>query len=334
MTIHLPVSKSIANRLLVLQALNGVPLMDVSGDDVPEDVRLMHDALTAIRNGAAELDLQNCGTAMRFLTAYCAQREGQTIVLDGCERMRHRPIGRLVDVLRSCGAEIQYLGEDGVPPLQITGVKLQPNGEIILSQPESTQFVTALLLIGLDVTTDSSSPYIYITREVIRRWRTSERSFSERDWSAATFWYEYVALHGGELFLEGLHDTDIQGDKVVTDIFRHFGVETHFEENGVRINRNHPVQDSEIRLSFKDCPDLYPAVAITCERLGITLIATDTETLRFKESDRLQAVREHKTYGDHRIAMALLAADLPCDDTTCIRKSYPTFYEQLCLLHR
>ncbi len=335
MPVQLPISKSIANRLLVLQALNGMPLTDMSGRDVPEDVKLMHDALVAIGNGATRLDLQNCGTAMRFLTAYCAQREGQTVVLDGCERMRQRPIGQLVEALRACGAEIQYLGEEGFPPLKINGKRIEAGKCIIvLSQPVSTQFVSALMLMGLDVRTDCSSPYIYITREVLRRWAAGEHDFTERDWSAAAFWYEYAALHEGELFLEGLYQTDIQGDKIVADIFRNFGVETCFEENGVRIGRKKATGITRYQQSFKNCPDLYPAVAITCERLSIVLDASGIESLQLKESDRLLAVREHRTYGDHRIAMALLAADLPCDDIACIRKSYPTFYEQLCQLRR
>lgn len=333
--IRLPISKSIANRLLILQALHSEPLMDVSGQDIPEDIRLMHDALEAIHSGASTVMLDNCGTAMRFLTAYCAQREGQTVVLDGCERMRHRPIAPLVEALRTCGAEIEYLGETGFPPLRITGRKLRKYA-LELDAAGSTQFISALLLIGIDVVTDSDSPYIRMTREVIARYAAGERCFMERDWSGAAFWYEYVAIHGGELFLEGLHSTDLQGDKVLVDIFCHFGVETAFEPDGIRLSPLNPLTLSPLNfhLSFKHCPDLYPAVSLTCRALGITLDACDTEALRLKESDRIQAVRDLQTCHDHRMAMALLAADLPCDDIACIDKSYPSFYEQLCQLRR
>ena len=333
MPVQLPLSKSIANRLLVLQALHNVPLTDVSGSDIPDDVKLMHDALIAIENGAQRLDLQNCGTAMRFLTAYCAQRDGQTIVLDGCERMHHRPIGPLVEALRTCGAQIEFLGEGGFPPLRITGKKLVGR-QVLVSSQLSTQFVSALMLIGLPVITDCASPYIFMTKRVCERWQAGEHDFAERDWSAAAFWYEYVALHGGELFLEGLHKTDIQGDKVVADIFRNFGVETSYEENGIRIAKEYPPSTVHCQLSFADCPDLYPAVAVTCQQSGIVLDATGTETLRLKESDRIQTVHERCTNDDHRVAMALLAADLPCDNIACISKSYPAFYEQLCQLRR
>ena len=324
--VRLPISKSIANRLLVLQALRGEPLLDVSGRDIPDDTRLMHDALEAIRSGASSLMLNNCGTAMRFLTAYCAQLEGCEIVLDGSERMRQRPIGQLVDALVALGADILYLGEIGFPPILVRGKQLDKR-PIVVSAPESTQFISALLLIGIDVQTDSDSPYIAMTRKV------KEGALDcERDWSAAAFWYEYVAIHGGELFLEGLHSTDIHGDKVVADIFRPLGVETVYEPDGVRIAKSVQILDSGLQISFKDCPDLYPAVALTCHALGITLDARDTASLRIKESDRLQAVSALQTNHDHRMAMALLAADLPCDDIACIAKSYPTFYEQLCTL--
>ena len=331
MPVQLPVSKSIANRLLVLQALHNIPLMDVSGSDIPEDVKLMHDALIAIEDGAQRLDLQNCGTAMRFLTAYCAQRDGQTIILDGCDRMRQRPIGQLVDALWACGANVEYLGETGFPPLKITGKALSARTVVMPDVLDSTQFVSALLLTGIDVVTNCSSPYIYMTRKVIESFPSVTL---ERDWSAAAFWYEYVALHGGELFLEGLHQTDLQGDKVVADIFRNFGVETSYEESGIRIAKKHQLSTINYQLSFSACPDLYPAVAITCQQLGITLEATDTDSLRLKESDRIRTIHDRCTNDDHRVAMALLAADLPCDNITCISKSYPTFYEQLCQLRR
>ena len=129
MNIELPISKSIANRLLILQAINGDELMPVS-DSMPDDVQTLHNALTTLRTfktsktlSTPHIDVGNCGTAMRFLTAYCAQLEGQTSVLDGVERMHHRPIGQLVDALREMGAQIEYLGQEGYPPLRITGCK-------------------------------------------------------------------------------------------------------------------------------------------------------------------------------------------------------------------
>lgn len=337
MDIDLPISKSIANRLLILQALHGDRLLPVSAANTPDDVRLLHDALQALQNNRIlTLDLQNCGTAMRFLTAYCAQSGGCDVVLTGCERMQQRPVGQLAEALRGLGAEIEYLGCEGFPPLHIRGKNL-PRKAVQIDHPQSTQFVSALLLIGVPVSTDSKSPYIEMTRTLCEQYpnlqtHTFTNSCIESDWSAAAFWYEYIVLHGGALSLRGLQRASLQGDRVAADLFLHLGVQTDYRQDGITISQKGDCA-SEIIFDFTCCPDLYPAVAITCEQLGVRLTATGTESLRIKESDRLQAVAEHRVCADHRIAMALLAADLPCDDIACIAKSYPDFYRQLCALN-
>ena len=403
MILELPISKSIANRLLILQAIHGDglagsptalaswgALTTVSACGIPDDVLLLHRALTTLRTfktsktlSTPHIDVGNCGTAMRFLTAYCAQLAGQTTILDGVERMRHRPIGQLVDALREIGADIEYLGEEGFPPLRIMGKALDKSKPITLNQPQSTQFVSALLLIGANVQTDSTSPYITLTREMIKNKEQGTKnkdkllttdqtqvtnlgslllapySEIERDWSSAAFWYEYVALYGGEITLPGLSRDSLQGDKVVADIFTHLGVHTTYTADGITLSpirgprrcshRGEHFAYSEASYSplsgrpiaaqaasrskilvqdFGNCPDLYPAVALTCERLGIELHATGVDSLPLKESDRLRAVREHRTDADHRMAMALLVAGYEVDDTACISKSYPQFLEQ------
>ena len=350
MQIELPISKSIANRLLILQAIHRDGLMTVSCD-MPDDVRIMSEAIRLLgERREARIDLGNCGTAMRFLTAYCAQLEGQTVILDGAERMHHRPIGQLVAALREIGADIAYLGEEGFPPLRIKGCILGKDRIITLDNPQSTQFVSALLLIGANVQTNSTSPYITLTREIIERYlqrvrranysEQSERTTAQRstvsianelekDWSSAAFWYEYVALYGGKITLPCLFRDSLQGDKVVADIFAHLGVSTQYIEEGIVIYSSplHPTPYT-LHQDFASCPDLYPAVALTCERLGIELHATGVESLPLKESDRLRAVREHRTDHDHRMAMALLIAGYEVDDTACISKSYPQFLEE------
>ena len=331
MRIELPISKAIANRLLILQAIHGDGLMTVSCD-MPDDVRIMSEAIRRLgERREARIDLGNCGSAMRFLTAYCAQLEGQTTILDGVERMHHRPIGQLVDALREIGADIEYLGEEGFPPLRIKGCILNKHKIVTINNPLSTQFVSALLLIGANVQTDSTSPYIYITQEVIKQYQLSPFSFHlsvEKDWSSAAFWYEYVALYGGEITLPGLSRDSLQGDKIVADIFAHLGIYTTYTAEGVVISSSplHPTPYT-LHHDFVACPDLYPAIALTCERLGVELHATGVESLPLKESDRLRAVREHRTDADHRMAMALLIAGYEVDDTACISKSYPNFIE-------
>ena len=349
MTIELPISKSIANRLLILQAIHGDGLLAVSAD-MPDDVQLLHKALTTLLHSTqlnSTLNLSNCGTAMRFLTAYCAQLDGQTTILDGVERMRHRPIGQLVEALREIGAQIEYLGEEGFPPLRITGCALDKHRIVRIDNPLSTQFISALMLIGANAQTNSTSPYINITREIIDQYShkikiLNSKFIIEKDWSSAAFWYEYVALHGGEIHIPGLFRDSLQGDKVVADIFTHLGVQTQYTTEGVTIistgiadlqgivARSTAQRSAEeiLHQDFSACPDLYPAVALTCERLGITLHATGTESLSIKESDRIRAVCEHRVEADHRMAMALLIAGYPVDNTDCIKKSYPQFIKQ------
>ena len=347
MQIELPISKSIANRWLMLQAIHGDELMPVS-DSMPDDVRLLHCTLTTLKTFRTSktlltphINVGNCGTAMRFLTAYCAQLERQTVILDGVERMHHRPIGQLVDALCEIGTQIEYLGEEGFPPLRIRGCILDKHRIVTINNPQSTQFVSALLLIGANVHTDSTSPYITLTREMIKQWGDAAEytspliggvggGFIEKDWSSAAFWYEYVALHGGEITLLGLSSNSLQGDKAVADVFAHLGVRTAYTAEGVVISSSplHPTPYT-LHHDFVACPDLYPAVALTCERLGIQLHATGVEFLPLKESDRLRAVAEHRTDADHRMAMALLIAGYDVDDTACISKSYPCFLDHL-----
>ena len=316
MRIELPISKSIANRVLIRKALRGEDLRPFTGVNMPEDVRIMASCLSAA--APSSLNVGNSGTAMRFLTAYFAAKPGTDLIIDGCARMRERPIGQEVDALRELGAEIEYTGREGFPPLHIRGRQLQQK-PVHISGPASTQFVSALLLIGADVTTDCHSPYIDMTRAVLKG-----REQMEPDWSAAVFWLERKALGliKEDLEFPGLSNDSLQGDKIALDIFR-------------RIEQR--------QLRSLDCsafPDLVPAIAVTCHQLHLDVRLTGTESLHIKESDRLQALEENfrriekgefplKSYGDHRIAMAFLSAGYTVDDTDCIRKSYPRFMEQL-----
>lgn len=329
MNIELPISKSIANRLLMLQAMHGDPLLEVSAATTPDDVLLLRELL---HMGAdhSTISVKNCGTAMRFLTAYFAQKEGCHVVLDGCERMHHRPIGQLVDALLDVGADIRYLGEEGYPPLEIHGRSLDRSQPIHLCRPQSTQFVSALMLAGFNVTTDIISPYIELTRSIVKGYPSVD---IEPDWSAAAFWLERWALGlCEEPQFPGLREDSMQGDRVARDIFR-------------------MIQDRSIHaLDCTAIPDLVPAIAVTCHELGLNVHLTGTESLRIKESDRIDALEQNfrlldaakglpyqpvlHSYGDHRIAMAFLAAGYHVDDIRCIDKSYPQFYDQLCSTSR
>ena len=288
MSIKLPISKSIANRILLLQAIHGDPLMRVSSD-MPDDVRILHDSLALLREHkkgeALTLYLKNCGTALRFLEVHLAQSyPSEPITLTGDPRLLERK---------------------GKP---------------------TSQTNSALLMHGVEVS--DASPYVEMTRKVIAAYPNVQ---IERDWSAAAFWYEYIAIHGGELLLEGLTADSIQGDRIVADIYAtHFGVHTTFTPEGALLTSSQIPERHEVILDFTRYPDLFPPIALTCERLGFPLTATGTERLRYKESDRLESVRLHEVRSDHRIAMALMCADYPVfiKDQTCIAKSYPNFAPQ------
>lgn len=326
MTIELPISKSIAAREILCAAMRGDDIQDVVSSLplhlLPEDIRVL---ISALLSHDSRRDVGNNGTAMRFLTAYFAQLPAADLILDGCARMRERPIGQLVDALREMGADIRYLGEEGFPPLAIRGKRLQTDRPVRITKPLSTQFVSALLLIGAQVETDVSSPYIDLTRRVMEE--PGKRPW-ERDWSAAAFWLERAFLTGEEYHFPELKEDSAQGDRVVKEIFASLKSCQSFDYD------------------FSACPDLYPAVAVACHEKGITLHATGIESLRLKESDRIAAIdanlrlideahaegREVGTlpaYSDHRIAMAFLAAGYEVDDETCVAKSYPDFCAQL-----
>ncbi len=299
--------------------------------DMPDDVLVLHDALQQIRDTfgtpnerishpfregqgvGLSLNLKNCGTALRFLQVHIAKcYPGAPITLTGDPRLMER---------------------DGAP---------------------TTQTTSALILHGEPIpVSENESPYITMSRRMAENYQLSKTKLIaplrqriinyqlEACWSSASYWYEYVAIHGGELLLEGLQPDSLQGDRIVADLYAtHFGVETEFIEDGAVIRSVSPkdglysvsaavCQPNAVSIDFFNCPDLYPAIALTCERLGITLQATGTDRLRHKESDRIEAVRLHEVRNDHRMAMALLAADFPVAESeqTCIAKSYPQFPE-------
>ena len=262
--------------------------------DMPDDVLVLHDALARLRDYKKgehlTLYLKNCGTALRFLEVHLEKR---------------------------------YPGE----PITLTGDErlLERKGK------PTSQTNSALLMHGVEVSDDS--PYVEMTRRVIANYPNVPL---EADWSAAAFWYEYMAVHRvnvetKELLLEGLTADSIQGDRVVADIFaKHFGVQTTFTPEGALIKTGELPERHLVILDFTAYPDLFPAVALTCEKLGMELLATGTERLRYKESDRLEAVQKHEVRNDHRIAMALMAADFPVtiEEQACIAKSYPNFVPQ------
>lgn len=321
--------------------MHGDPLLEVSCA-MPHDVLLLHQALSSLAVApACTIQVGNCGTAMRFLTAYCAQLRGCDVVLTGEPRMLHRPIGQLVDALRHLGADIDYLAEPLFPPLHIKGKRLNlPSEPIPLSKLDSTQFASSLILIGVPVQVDEDSPYIRLSRAMVSDYHRAMAQHLPLDWAAAAFFYEYIAIHGGAAHFPGLSLHSLQADRAVVDLFALLGVRTCATNEGVFIERVASAT-RRVEWSFASCPDLYPAAAITCARLGITLVPSDLQRQALKESNRIYTVDGLcrtpiglcvPTAHDHRIAMAALAADCPVDDERCVAKSFPLFIKQLCRL--
>lgn len=309
-------SKSETNRLLLLQALYpNITLYNISGSD---DSRVMQKALAG---NDAVIDVRHAGTAMRFLAAYFASQEGREVTLTGSERMKERPIAILVDALRMLGAQIDYLENDGFPPLKIIGKKLNGHN-VTIKAGVSSQYITALLLIaphlrqGLKLTLEgeiTSRPYIKMTLGLLGE-AGFKSSFSgnsitvpaqseiydlkseitiESDWSSASYFYSIVALAdvGTAITLSSYKQNSLQGDSALAEIYKDLGVNTTFTENAITLTKiNH--QASTVNSQLNDTPDIAQTIAVTCLGLGISCRLTGLHTLRIKETDRLAALKK------------------------------------------
>jgi len=320
-TIHLAASKSISNRALIIHALSG-------GGIVPDNLSDCDDTnviIKALDKMPALINIKAAGTAMRFLTAYLSVTAGEAHTLTGTERMKHRPIKELVEALRYLGADIQYEGEEGYPPLHITGKPLE-GGRLEMPGNISSQYISALLMIGpvlkkgleLKLTDEIvSRPYIDLTLWIMQEYGANaewtdvdtitvkpkpyrQRPYLiENDWSAASYWYEMMALSNdmeSNIRLTGLMDGSKQGDSMVRYIFSLLGVKTTFEnkQEGVpttvtltRHSRILPRLDYD----FVNSPDLAQTVVVCCAVMNIPFRFTGLASLKIKETDRIEALK-------------------------------------------
>lgn len=318
--INLPSSKSISNRALIIWALTKDGILPENLSDC-DDTQVM---INALKNDDEIIDIKAAGTSMRFLTAYLSVKPG-THIITGTERMKHRPIGILVDALRCLGADIQYLEEEGYPPLKITGGHLSGRS-VQIPGNVSSQFITALLLIApsLDeplsiqlIGDVVSKPYIDLTRCIMSQfgadveWTDVDtitvskgnyepRKFTiENDWSAASYWYEMLALcssFDSEVNFTGLNDGSRQGDSVVRYMFSLLGVKTAFtadKTTGLKtmtITRHNRLLP-RLEYDFSNQPDQVQAFVVCCAALGIQFKFTGISTLKLKETDRIKAMK-------------------------------------------
>jgi 3-phosphoshikimate 1-carboxyvinyltransferase len=281
-------------RELVLDALNG---REIEIEDENDDIFVLSRALYNAQLSGIILDLKASGTALRFLTAYCAVTEGEW-VLSGTERLCERPIRPLVDALRGMGAEIEYVEKEGFAPLRIVGRKLK-GGRVRLDASLSSQFASALMLIsdkvegGVEIEYEgdvASQSYIRLTENVIEKYRSGVRYSGERDWSSATVWYAVMAvLKEGRFLFEGLSLDSCQPDRKIVEVFEKLGVKTKAVENGVEIESGGVVVD-KLELDCKNMPDAVMYIAVAACLLGVEFEISGVETLRVKESDRIEAL--------------------------------------------
>jgi 3-phosphoshikimate 1-carboxyvinyltransferase len=327
-TITLDGSKSISNRLLIIRALcaEEFPIHKVS---TSKDSQTLTALLEKFRQNPASGDAQQArktevydcgaaGTTFRFLTAFFALQEGRQI-LTGSERMKQRPIGKLVSALRQLGCDIEYLENDGYPPLSINAPKSLTNSELSISADTSSQYITALLLIaptlknGLKLTLEGtivSRPYIEMTLALMQHfgvthtWEGNTISVSpqtyqareitvEADWSAASYYYALAAFADDNLDLElkGLFKNSLQGDAAAVEMGFHFGIDTEFTEGGIRLRKSGHPQAELFEWDFIKCPDIAQTFAVMCAGTGITGLFTGLETLFIKETDRVAALK-------------------------------------------
>lgn len=319
--IQLPASKSESNRALIINALTGnqSELLNLSE---ARDSRTMMRLLLSTDYTADVLD---AGTTMRFLTAYFAV-SGQHKMMTGTPRMCERPIGILVDALRSLGANIEYLQKEGYPPMRLYGFEYSGDNHLKIRGNVSSQYISALLMIaptlpeGLVLELEGevgSRPYIEMTLQqmayfgikckadweqkvikVLPQPYKAKPYTIESDWSGASYWYSLVALapEGSEAELLGLKENSLQGDSVIVDLMKLLGVATIFTKKGVKLTKIPPA--NALTWDFNDCPDIAQTAAVCAAALGISLTLTGIESLKIKESDRVLALQtELKKFG-------------------------------------
>ena len=319
-TVQLTGSKSESNRALIIRALSQGEVK-VENLSAAADTVIMNKAL-ALADTAREkgetitVDIGPAGTAMRFLTSYLSLVPGN-FVLTGTERMQQRPIGILVDALKTLGAQIQYEKEDGFPPLKITGRMTQEKQSVRIKGNVSSQYLSSLLLIAaslkqgliLEIEGElTSRPYVTMTLDMLQEagishtWTDntieiasqefkSTTIYVEPDWSAASYWYAMVALsEKGEIVLPGLKAHSLQGDIAIVDIMAHFGVASSFQEDGLHIVKVNKGSD-KVLFDFKACPDLAQTIVALAAAIGRDISITGVETLKIKETDRLAALK-------------------------------------------
>lgn len=385
--ITLPVSKSLANRSLVIQAIAGQALPELN-ENLSNDVVLLYRALSGKES---VINFEDAGTPLRFYLAYAALMGNGSTWIKGSERLMERPIKDLLIALEQLGAIFEFVSVPYQLPLRITQTVDLTKDSVEINAELSSQFVSALLLIapkfrnGLNICLTgeiTSEPYIEMTIHLMQKSGINVHRTSvgfnvpnglykpvnmplEGDWSSASFVYALLSqAEEADVLINNISLDSVQGDKIVAQIFESFGIHSTKEEKGIRLKKV-PTIIHDFKMDFKHCPDLFPPVLAVCAACGITARFTGIESLRLKESDRVEAMKTNlgnfgyvlkigedfielpaseqtlnsdiekiiRSYNDHRITMAmtLMAYQVPIlvDEPDTVRKSFPGYWQIL-----
>ena len=385
-TIYLNSSKSESNRLLIIKALSEKEIT-IKNLSKANDSVLLKNLLES--ENLVVWDAQDAGTSFRFLTSFLAIKK-EYVVLSGTERMKQRPIKVLVDSLNKIGAEILYLENEGFPPIYVKRKINQVKNQLDIPRDISSQYISSLLHIapllekGIEINIEEpfySRPYVNMTLNLMNSFgiksavkgnkiSIKNQEFSsgsyivESDWSAASYWYSILSISDNinNLTLQGLKKKSNQGDSVISELMKSFGVNTQYKEDGIVLTKI-KFDTEEIELDFRDCPDLAQTILVVAAYHKIKLKVSGVESLKIKETDRLLAMKNElkkigcdfyeegnywflekrrreiddelsiDTYKDHRMAMAFapLASkkSIIINDPDVVVKSYPTYWEDL-----
>jgi 3-phosphoshikimate 1-carboxyvinyltransferase len=368
-TVQLTGSKSECNRALVIEALSGGKVKVENISDAADTVTLagilreseeigaesgngLHESPHLATHTPHIVNIGPAGTAMRFLTAYYAIGD-QEVVLTGSERMKQRPIGILVDALRSLGAHISYEENEGYPPVKLKGSFEQQTRKISIKGNISSQYITALLLIaarlplGLELHIEgelTSRPYVEMTLTMLKQagiqhnWQDNIIAIEhqeyaqtslhiEPDWSAASYWYAIAALSDeAELFLPGLTSYSLQGDSVITELMANFGITSQFKDGGVLLTKE-PKPIFRKIFDLKECPDLAQTIIVVCAALGHDASFTGLETLKIKETDRILALQTELAKIGVKLIEKGLVYKLDCSEKQIPQRMFVSTYD-------